>query len=117
MTVFFILKKLKKMKAINFLEFEKLKFKYFILLYLINMGVFGQKKPNILFILSDDHTSQAWGLYGGILKDYVKNDNIKRLAKNGALLQNVFCTNSICTPSRASILTGEMSHKITRKWL
>jgi arylsulfatase A-like enzyme len=99
------------MKAINFLEFEKLKFKYFILLYLINMGVFGQKKPNILFILSDDHTSQAWGLYGGILKDYVKNDNIKRLAKNGALLQNVFCTNSICTPSRASILTGEMSHK------
>ena len=38
--------------------------------------------PNILFIMSDDHTSQSWGIYGGILKDYVKNDGIKRLAKS-----------------------------------
>ncbi|MDU8887211.1 sulfatase [Yeosuana sp. MJ-SS3] len=67
-------------------------------------------QPNILFILSDDHTSQAWGVYGGQLRDYVKNENIKRLAAEGALLNNVFCTNSICTPSRASILTGQYSH-------
>ena len=67
-------------------------------------------QPNILFILSDDHTSQAWGVYGGQLQDYVKNENIKRLASEGALLTNVFCTNSICTPSRASILTGQYSH-------
>ncbi|MFK5971937.1 MAG: sulfatase [Flavobacteriaceae bacterium] len=68
------------------------------------------KKPNILFILSDDHTSQAWGIYGGLLKDYVQNTNIKRLAKEGTVLENAFCTNSICTPSRGSILTGQYSH-------
>ncbi|MEM9143877.1 MAG: sulfatase [Bacteroidota bacterium] len=66
--------------------------------------------PNILFILSDDHTSQAWGLYGGILADYVKNDNLERLAQEGAVLNNAFCTNSICTPSRGAILTGQYSH-------
>ncbi len=68
------------------------------------------KRPNILFILSDDHTSQAWGIYGGILADYVKNDHIKRLAEEGTTLDNAFCTNSICTPSRASIMTGQYSH-------
>ncbi len=69
------------------------------------------QKPNILFILSDDHTSQAWGIYGGILKDYVKNVNISRLADEGIVLNNSFCTNSICTPSRASILTGQYSNR------
>lgn len=68
------------------------------------------EKPNILFILSDDHTSQAWGVYGGLLEDYVQNTNILRLAKEGAVLNNAFCTNSICTPSRGSILTGQYSH-------
>lgn len=68
------------------------------------------KKPNILFILSDDHTSQAWGIYGGILEDYVQNANIQRIANEGAVLNNAFCTNSICTPSRGSILTGQYSH-------
>lgn len=70
-----------------------------------------KEKPNILFIMSDDHTSQAWGIYGGILKDYVKNANISRLADEGAVLNNAFCTNSICTPSRATILSGQYSHK------
>lgn len=70
-----------------------------------------EEKPNILFIMSDDHTSQAWGIYGGILKDYVKNANISRLADEGAVLNNAFCTNSICTPSRATILSGQYSHK------
>ena len=60
--------------------------------------------------MSDDHTSQAWGIYGGILQDYVKNDGIKRLEKSGVVLENLFCTNSICVPSRASILTGQYSH-------
>ena len=70
-----------------------------------------QQRPNILFIMSDDHTSQAWGIYGGILSDYVKNDGIQRLANEGVTLDNMFCTNSICVPSRAAILTGMMSHK------
>lgn len=69
-----------------------------------------EEKPNILFILSDDHTSKAWGIYGGELEDYVQNANIKRLAAEGTVLNNAFCTNSICTPSRGSILTGQYSH-------
>jgi len=67
--------------------------------------------PNILFIMADDHTSQAWGIYGGILEDYVQAPNIARLAEEGCTLKNVFCTNSICTPSRASIMTGKYSHQ------
>ncbi|MPR35706.1 sulfatase family protein [Salmonirosea aquatica] len=88
--------------------------KYLLLLFLALPGLgFSQKsqKPNILFILSDDHTAQAWGIYGGILQDYVKNDNIRWLADHGVVLENAFCTNSICVPSRAAILTGQYSHR------
>lgn len=70
-----------------------------------------EERPNVLFILSDDHTSQAWGIYGGILANYVKNDNIRRLAEEGCVLDNCFCTNSISVPSRASIMTGAYSHR------
>ncbi|MDL2304166.1 sulfatase [Bacteroides sp. OttesenSCG-928-D19] len=69
------------------------------------------ERPNILFILSDDHTSQSWGVYGGILANYVKNDNIKTLAAEGCVLDNAFCTNSISVPSRAAIMTGAYSHR------
>lgn len=82
---------------------------FFIPLQAQNAKV-SEKKPNILFILSDDHTSQAWGIYGGLLKDYVQNKNIRRLADEGAVFDNAFCTNSICSPSRASILSGQYSH-------
>ena len=66
------------------------------------------QRPNILFILSDDHTSQAWGIYGGVLAEYAHNANIRRLAKEGVVLDNCFCTNSPvytvtgtdCTPLR-----------------
>jgi len=67
--------------------------------------------PNILFIMSDDHTSQAWGVYGGVLEDYTHTPNIRQLAKEGMVLNNAFCTNSICTPSRGAILTGQYSHQ------
>ncbi|UBM60210.1 sulfatase [Marinilongibacter aquaticus] len=70
-----------------------------------------QQKPNILYIMADDHTAQAWGLYGGILAPYVKNENISRIRERGALLKNVFCTNSICVPSRAAIISGQYSHR------
>lgn len=66
-------------------------------------------RPNILFIMADDHTSQSWGIYGGPLKNYVRTENIQRLAKKGAVLNNAFCTNSLCTPSRATIMTGQYS--------
>ncbi len=68
------------------------------------------KQPNILFIMSDDHASQAFGSYGSRLAPYAPTENIDRIAKEGALLRNCFCTNSICVPSRASILTGQYSH-------
>ncbi len=93
--------------------------KLFILLILLFTMAFSACKteqkaevqPNILFILSDDHTSQAWGIYGGFLKDVVHTPNIKKLADEGCVLNNCFCTNSICTPSRATILTGQYSHR------
>jgi arylsulfatase A-like enzyme len=60
--------------------------------------------------MSDDHTSQAWGVYGGVLQNYAANQNIQRLVAEGVVLDNAFCTNSICVPSRASVLTGQYSH-------
>ena len=65
------------------------------------------KKPNILFIMSDDHTSQAFGVYGSRLASLDPTPNIDRIAHEGMLFENCFCTNSICTPSRACIMTGQ----------
>ena len=83
---------------------------FLIIFFLLSCNINTKKRPNILFIMSDDHTSQSWGIYGGILQDYVKNEGIKRLEKSGVVLENLFCTNAICVPSRASILTGQYSH-------
>src|SRR4030095_3990877 len=63
--------------------------------------------PNILFIMSDDHATHAIGAYGSRVN---RTPNIDRLAREGALLERVMATNSICTPSRATILTGQYSH-------
>jgi arylsulfatase A-like enzyme len=65
------------------------------------------KKPNIIFIMSDDHAYQAISSYDGSLN---KTPNIDRLAEEGVRFQNSFCTNSICAPSRAVMLTGKYSH-------
>ena len=67
-------------------------------------------KPNILFIMSDDHAAHAIGAYGGRLAQLDPTPNIDRLARQGARLTNCFATNSICTPSRATIMTGQYSH-------
>src|SRR5213592_5183984 len=64
-------------------------------------------RPNIVFIMSDDHAAHAISAYGSRVN---RTPNIDRLAREGALLTNVFATNSICTPSRAAILTGQYSH-------
>ena len=68
------------------------------------------QQPNILFIMSDDHATNAVGCYGSRLAELAKTPNIDRLAKEGVRLTRVFCTNSICVPSRGSILTGQYSH-------
>jgi arylsulfatase A-like enzyme len=67
----------------------------------------GADRPNILFIMTDDHAAHAIGAYGSRVNE---TPHLDRLAREGALLQNVFATNSICTPSRAAILTGQYSH-------
>ncbi len=68
------------------------------------------KKPNILYIMSDDHTAHAIGAYGGRLAELNPTPTIDRLAKEGMLFENAFCTNSICSPSRACVITGQYAH-------
>ncbi len=67
-------------------------------------------RPNVLFIMSDDHAAPAISAYGGFLAKAAPTPNIDRIAKEGMLFRNCFCTNSICTPSRATIFTGKYSH-------
>ncbi len=68
-------------------------------------------QPNIIYIMADDLTTQAISAYGGIYKDIAPTPNIDRLANEGMLFQDVLCTNAICGPSRAAILTGNYSNK------
>ncbi len=68
------------------------------------------QRPNIIFIMSDDHTSQAIGAYGSRLAKLNPTPTIDRLAKEGMLFENAFCSNAICAPSRATILTGQYAH-------
>ncbi len=64
-------------------------------------------RPNILFIMSDDHAARAISCYGAGLNS---TPNIDRIAREGMRLDRCYVTNSICTPSRASILTGTYNH-------
>jgi len=66
-----------------------------------------ESRPNILFIMSDDHAAHAIGAYGSRLN---RTPNLDRLASGGVRFANCFCVNSICSPSRATILTGKYSH-------
>ncbi|MGC9355671.1 MAG: sulfatase-like hydrolase/transferase, partial [Mariniphaga sp.] len=79
-------------------------------------GIFGcapqdkeAQRPNILYIMSDDHAFQAISAYGGYLADLAPTPNIDRLAKEGAIFTRATVTNSICAPSRAVLLTGKHS--------
>ncbi|MFC9983827.1 sulfatase [Microbacterium keratanolyticum] len=65
------------------------------------------RRPNIVLILTDDHASHAIGAYGSVVNVTPRIDEI---AAAGVRLDNCFCTNALCTPSRASILTGTYSH-------
>ncbi len=69
------------------------------------------KKPNIVFLFSDDHALNAISAYGGRLAEVAPTPNIDKLAEQGAIFKNSFCANSICGPSRANILSGKHSHK------
>ena len=85
-----------------------------ILFILIFVSIFfysckpqSSERPNILFIMSDDHSERAISAYGSNL---ISTPNIDRIAKEGIRFNNSFVTNSICAPSRAVLLTGMYSH-------
>ena len=81
-----------------------------LLMGLINTGLLAQEsQPNILLIMSDDHATNAIGAYGGRLAVLDPTPTLDKLVAEGILFENAFCNNSICTPSRASILTGQYS--------
>ena len=78
---------------------------------ILTAGATAAERPNIVFVFSDDHAPHAIGAYNGWLKSVNPTPNIDKLAAQGMLFENSFCTNSICGPSRAVILTGKHSHK------
>jgi arylsulfatase A-like enzyme len=83
------------------------KIHFALLLILACCRVGDAASPNIIFIFSDDHAQHAISAYGSKVN---QTPNIDRLAKGGARFLNSFVTNSICTPSRATLLTGQYSH-------
>ncbi|TRX66415.1 sulfatase [Carboxylicivirga sp. M1479] len=66
-----------------------------------------KQRPNILFIMTDDHTTQAMSCYGSEL---IETPNLDRIANEGMRFDNCYVTNAICAPSRAVIMTGKFSH-------
>lgn len=66
-----------------------------------------EKQPNVVFIMSDDHAAHAMSCYGSKINE---TPNLDRIADEGIRFDNAFCTNSICAPSRAAILTGKYNH-------
>ncbi|MDP6964197.1 MAG: sulfatase-like hydrolase/transferase, partial [Planctomycetota bacterium] len=67
-------------------------------------------RPNIVWLFSDDHAYQAIGAYPGRFEDENLTPNIDTLAKEGMTFDQCFVANSICGPSRATLLTGKHSH-------
>jgi arylsulfatase A-like enzyme len=70
-------------------------------------GELAGRRPNILFVFTDDHAAHAISAYGSRIN---QTPNIDRLARGGMLFRNCFATNSLCAPSRAVVLTGKHSH-------
>jgi arylsulfatase A-like enzyme len=84
-----------------------------ILALLITSATFAEPntKPNMVVVFVDDHAFEAISAYGTYLKHFAKTPTIDRLANEGMRFDNFVCANSICSPSRASLLTGQYSHK------
>lgn len=79
----------------------------FLFSLVLAVNGFAATRPNVLFVLCDDLRPDALGCYGS---KHVKTPNIDRIASEGVLFQNSFCTTSLCSPSRASILSGLYAH-------
>jgi arylsulfatase A-like enzyme len=84
-----------------------MKIVFFLILGMGNF-VFAQQRPNIIYIMSDDHDNDAISAYN---KKFISTPNIDRLAKEGVKFNKAFVGNSICSPARATLLTGQHSHK------
>ena len=86
-------------------------FRSFVFLIIVAQLLSGCREkelpPNILFIVTDDHAVRAVSAYDTSL---IHTPNIDRIAHEGARFDQAFATNSICAPSRATILTGKLSH-------
>ena len=80
------------------------------LLFFALLGFCAAKRPNILFIFTDDHAYQAVGAYNSWLQEHCPTPHIDSLAKEGMLFEQCYVTNSICGPMRAAIQTGKYSH-------
>ena len=74
---------------------------------LVALALRGASRPNILFIMTDDHAAHAIGAYGSKIN---RTPHMDRLAREGMRFTRAFAVNSICTPSRATLLTGKYSH-------
>src|SRR5215813_11621656 len=79
----------------------------FVLIFISNT-ISAQQRPNIIYIMSDDHDNDAISAYN---KKFISTPNIDRLAKEGMKFNKAFVGNSICSPARATLLTGQHSHK------
>lgn len=89
-------------------NFQRLPLRLALFAFLLSPAfVFAASRPNIIFIMSDDHASHAISAYGSKIN---QTPHLDRLAREGIRLNNCFAVNSICTPSRAAILTGKYSH-------
>ena len=74
---------------------------------LLHAAAAAGQRPNILYIMSDDHAAHAVGAYGSAIN---KTPNLDKLASQGMKFENAFCTNALCGPSRATLLTGKYNH-------
>lgn len=63
------------------------------------------EKPNIIYIMADDHTTQGFGIYGSRLASLNPTPTLDKIANEGMIFDNCFVSNSICTPSRAAVIT------------
>src|SRR5687768_14554455 len=99
-----------KRKIIDTLSYSTRHIMRYLFIYfcLALSDCFAQQRPNIIYIMSDDHDGQAISAYN---KKFIRTPNIDRLANEGMRFDNAFVANSICGPSRATLLTGQHSHK------
>lgn len=105
------MKSIRKVRAIKTITLSVITFAFFSCNMLSKQKeTIAKERPNIIYIMADDLTIQAISGYGGIFKEIAPTPNIDKIASGGMLFQDVLCTNAICGPSRAAIITGNYSN-------